>query len=275
MIPARLVLAIHLMTVPVASGAWAQALTGMTGQDADVPLEVEADEGIEWQQDGKVFIARGNARASKGDLTVRAKVLKAFYENTETGQTRITQLRAEEDVEISSPGETAYGGMGYYDVAQSVMVLTGGRVRLETKTDLITADQQLEYWDTKHMAVARGNAVAVREDRRLRGDVLVAHLRQSADGKSAVHRVDAYGNIHVVTKEDVITADRGVYQVATGIVELTGKVTLTRGKNQLDGCGATVNLKTGVSRLGSCEKQGGRVRGLLTPDKNLTGEARE
>ncbi|WP_148560992.1 LptA/OstA family protein [Magnetospira sp. QH-2] len=247
----------------------------MTGTDNDTPLEVEADDGIEWQQDGKVFIARGNAKATRGTLTVSAKTLKAFYEDAEGGQTKITQLRAEEDVKIASPGEAAYGQLGYYDVTQSVMVLTGGRVRLETKEDRITADQQIEYWDVKRMAVARGNALAVRGDRRLRGDVLVAHMRETGDSKSAVHRVDAYGNIHVVTKEDVITAERGVYEVATGIVELIGKVTLTRGPNQLNGCGATVNLKTGVSRLGSCVeagKKGGRVRGLLTPDKDLTGE---
>ena len=39
---------------------------------SDLPIEVQADEGIEWQQDGQVFLARGNARATRGEVSVHA-----------------------------------------------------------------------------------------------------------------------------------------------------------------------------------------------------------
>lgn len=265
----RLVLGVVLVgAFPLTAAA--QSFSGLAGDSSESPLEVEADEGIEWRQDGQVFIARGNAQATRGRLTVRADVLKAYYRRTETGQTQVTQLNAEGNVEIASPHEKAVGKLGVYDVGKGVVVLSGGRVRLTTRTDLVTADRQLEYWESKRMAVARGNANAVRGERRLRADVLVAHLTDT-EGQSRVHRVDAYDNIYIVTDQDTVTASRGAYDVETGLVTLTGKVTLARGQNQLSGCGAVVNLKTGISTLKSCPDAGrkGRVKGLLAPDRQI------
>ena len=45
---------------------------------------------------------------------------------------------------------------------------------------------------------------------------------------------------------------------------LCGNVRITRGKNQLNGACAEINLKTGNSRLIG---DGRRVKGLITPDK--------
>ena len=43
------------------------------------PLNIEADNGIEWQQNNRLYIARGNARATRGQATVFADTLMAFY----------------------------------------------------------------------------------------------------------------------------------------------------------------------------------------------------
>ncbi len=261
--------AVLLLALLLAAPAAAQALRGFGGDGDGRPLEVEADQGIEWRQDARMFIARGNAVASRGDTSVRADVLRAFYRRTGDGATHIHQINAEGNVRIAAPDGTATGGLGVYYVDRGVMVLSGGTVRLVSKSDTITADRQIEYWETRRMAVARGNATAVRGDRRLRADVLVAHLRGDAD-TARVERVDAYDNIRIATEQDDVTADRGVYQVETGIVTLSGTVTLTRGKSRLTGCGATVNLRTGVSRMRSCADAArtgqGRVRGVLVPE---------
>ena len=260
---AAAILGLAALLLP-ADAVRAQALN-VTGAGDDLPIEVQADEGIEWQQDQQVFLARGNARATRGELTVHSDVLRAFYRKTEAGRTEIFRLEAVGKVRIVSTGETAYGDAAVYDVDKGIMVLSGKGVKLVTAEDTITADQQLEYYDTKQMAVARGNALAVRADRKIRTDVLVAYLRKDATGKTKVSRVDAFDNVHIVTAQDNVWADRGVYNVDSGIATLTGAVKLVRGENTLAGCSAEVNLNTGISKLKSCEGQQRGVSGLLQP----------
>ena len=47
-----------VMAVSASRLAQAQSLNFGSG---DTPIEIDADNGIEWQQDGLVFVARGNA----------------------------------------------------------------------------------------------------------------------------------------------------------------------------------------------------------------------
>ena len=71
--------------------AQAQSLNFGSG---DTPIEIDADNGIEWQQDGLVFVARGNARAIRGDVSVLADELRAYYRQTNDGSTEIWRLDA-------------------------------------------------------------------------------------------------------------------------------------------------------------------------------------
>ena len=51
---------------------------GAPGGD-DGPIRIQADSGIEWQQNQRVYIARGNAVAGRGNNEVRADILIAHY----------------------------------------------------------------------------------------------------------------------------------------------------------------------------------------------------
>jgi lipopolysaccharide export system protein LptA len=51
--------------------------------DNNKPVNIEADNGIEWQQNNKVYIARGNAKATRGDNTVNADTLYAYYRDAQ------------------------------------------------------------------------------------------------------------------------------------------------------------------------------------------------
>lgn len=258
-----------LGSLPIAGPVLAQSLS-VIGGDANTPIEIYAEDGIEWQQEKQLFLARGNARAVRGEVEVRANVLTAYYRETPNGGTDIWRLHADGGVRISSPGEKAYGEKGVYDVDNGILVLSGGRVRLVTKEDEITADRQLEYWEKKQMAVARGNASAVRGDKRLRADVLAAYFRKDKNGRSAIYRVEAFDNVRIKTAKDDARADRAVYNVQSGIVTLAGSVKIIRGRNQLRGCRAEINLNTGISKLFGCGPPGSGgepVRGVIQPVK--------
>ena len=258
-----------LLTMILGShGVYAQSLNIASGGENGGPVEIFADDGIEWQQGESVFIARGNAKAVRETLEVASDVLRAYYRDN-NGTTEIWRLDVEGSVEIRSPTETAYGDLAIYDVINGVLVIRGENVRFVAGPDIITARDQIEYWEIKQIAVARGNAVAIRGDKTLKAEVLVAHFRRGGDGPTDIHRVDAYDNVIIESINETATADRGVYQVGTGMTTLTGSVKIIRGQNTLTGCKAEVNLNTGISNVYACEGQtGDRVQGVLLPEKN-------
>lgn len=237
------------------------------GAGGDLPIDVYAENGIEWQQDNSLFIARGDARAVRGGVEVLGDELRAHYRKGATGQSEIWRLDALGNVRIVSNTETAYGSRAIYNADQQVLVVDGEKPRLESGQDILTATQQLEYWEAKKFAVARGNAVATREKKQVRADVLVAHFTEDGTGKSKVYRIDAYDNVRIRTETETATGDRGVYDVDSGLATLTGNVVMVRDTNTLNGCRAEVNLNTGISKLFACPGQGGsnRVRGTFIP----------
>jgi lipopolysaccharide export system protein LptA len=269
--PVLPLLAAALIALAAGPGpALAQSL-GLGALEGEAPLEVLADDGIEWQRDAKLFIAEGNARAKRGDVTVHARRLVAHYREAADGgsNVEIYRLEASGAVRIVSTKEQAVGESAIYDIDRQVFVLTGGDLSLTTPEARITAQESLEYWTERELAVARGGARAFGEQRLLSADVLTARFeRDSRTGESAIDRIEAFDNVEIRTAEEVVRGDRGVYQLSTRIASLAGSVKITRGQNQLNGDLAEVNLQTGVSRLRAAP--GGkpsRVFGLIRPER--------
>ncbi len=230
-------------------------------------IQIDADEGLEWQRQNQLVIARGNARAIRGDLAVQARELRAMYRDQPDGKTQVYRIVADGSVRIASPGQTAYGQHGTYDVADDHLMLTGGdRVRLETSDSQVTAQRSLEYWPGQNRLVAKGNAIAVQNDKQLHGQTITAYLAKGPDGKSALSTAEAVGDVKVVTAEEVIYSDRGNYDAKTGIATVEGSVKIFRGTDRLDGCRGQIDFNSGVSKLFACdqaETTGGRVRGRI------------
>jgi lipopolysaccharide export system protein LptA len=270
------------LALALASTARAQGIS--LGQRNDVPIEVEADQGIEWLRDQQLYLARGNAKATRGQVTVYGDMLTARYRprastkpaglkqptgdsGTGSGGTEIYQLEAIGNVKITTPTETAWAERAIYDADQAVMVLLGNNLRLETKTDVLTARDSLEYWDKRQLAVARGNAIAAREDRRIRADTLSAQFVDVPGQGQKLQRVDAFGNVEVRTQLETARGEKGVYLAGPEQATLIGNVKITRGNNQLDGEVAEVDMKTGISKLLPGGTGQARVRGLFVPER--------
>jgi lipopolysaccharide export system protein LptA len=254
---------------------------GLTSPDDHRPLDIEAEQGIEWQQNNQVYIARGNARASRGNATVYADTLIAHYRPAPpdrakqaepgalTGSTDIYRVEAEGNVRLTTDTQTVYGDRAVYDLDSATAVVTGKHLKLVTPRDTVTARDSLEWYDNTLIAVARGEAVAVRETKRLAGDVLTAQVVKPADGPSRISRIDAEGHVLVTTINEIARGATGVYNVDTGIATLAGGVTITRGDNELRGQYGVVDLNNNVSRLLSAPPGGAAprapVQGLIIP----------
>ena len=164
------------------------AFSGQTQETAavDDTIEIEAEDGIEWIRDAKTYVARGNARASRGGLEVLADTLTAHYRVQADGDDqKIFRIDADGNVRIVSASERAYGDKAVYHMDEAVVVLLGNGLRLETTDAVITARDSLEYWQIRQLAVARGNAVIKQGEIRLKADVLSAHFATDASGSQS------------------------------------------------------------------------------------------
>ncbi|MEQ8355691.1 MAG: LptA/OstA family protein [Kiloniellaceae bacterium] len=245
------------LTISLAALSAAPAFGQSTAAElrkTDEPLEINAEEGIEWNRNEKTYIARGNARAASGEVEVLADVLTAYYREPaegESGSSEIFLLEATGNVRINSPEGTVFGDKGRYKLEEQVFVMTGSDLRLVSKDDVVTARDSLEYWEGQRKAVARGNAHATHEDKQIKADVLTASFEENAKGELEVNRIDAKGNVEIMTLKEYARGSEGVYYVAKELATLEGDVKITQGENQLDGNYAEVNMATGISSLKS------------------------
>jgi lipopolysaccharide export system protein LptA len=294
-------LCLAVLLVGLSSGSFplaAQGL-GLGAVSEDRPIAISAASGIEWQQDAQVYIARGNAVATRGTTEVSADTLTAHYRPSKGagGDTEIYRLNADGHVTIKGETQTVVGEQAVWDVDRQMGIVTGKALKLTTATDVVTARDSLEWYDQKQIAVARGDAVAIKENvKRIRADVLTSHMTKDKpkpagaalvaspakpatkpgagpgppganDESSRISRVDALGNVLVSTATDIARGDYGVYNADTGIVTLLGNVTITRGDNAIRGQYAVVDLNNNVSRMmptaGKPGAPGPRVEGLF------------
>jgi lipopolysaccharide export system protein LptA len=260
-----------------------------TGNDKD-PMQIEAEQGLEWRQNDKVYIARGNVKVTRGKGTVFADTMIAHYrpstkpsekkapaangktDDDPTAGTEIYNIEADGNVKMVTETDTIYAERVVYDLDAETMVATGKNLKLVTPQETVTARDSFEWYDKDQVAVARGNAVATRDNKVLRADVLVATVSHDQKGGDQLSRLDAQGNVMVTSEDQIGHGDSAVYNSDTGIVTLIGHVRLTRGTDELRGEYAVVDTKKNVSRLlpvppGGTIANGraGRVSGWLVP----------
>lgn len=231
----------------------------------EAPLEISADKGLEWNRAAKTYTARGAAVAKQGDMQVKADVLTASYSGAD--QSAIENLLAEGAVVLSSPPYEAYGARATYDVVAGKAILTGGDLRIVTPGETLTARDSIEFYAADNRLVAKGDARATRGTDRLSAREMTATFTADAAGKRALDQIVATGDVVITTAREEIRGEKGVYNAAQGTAQLTGKVRILQGENWLEGTRATLDLKSGVSKLfgdGNKETQG-RVRGVFYP----------
>jgi len=165
--------------------AGAQLLGGNNPPGAsNLPINVQSDSGIEWQQNAQIYIARGNAVATRGPGEIHADTLIAHYREARGGNgennTEIYRIEAEGNVTIKRENTTVVGDRADYDLDQAVGIVRGKALKMTTTADVITARDVLEWYDTKQIAVARGDAVAVHNGRTMKADILTAYMVKTA-----------------------------------------------------------------------------------------------
>jgi lipopolysaccharide export system protein LptA len=235
--------------------------------DSGKPIEISAENGIEWRKDERLYIARGNALAVQGDSSVKGDILTAYFGLDD----KIARWVAEGHVEVKNGTSTSYGDIANYDATTKVLVLTGKALKTVTEKETVTARDQLEFWREQDAVVAKGDVVIVQSETTIHADEATAYFRREADGKKKMYQMEATGKVRIDKRKQTAFSDKLVYQPNTEIAVLTGNVVMYDGENRYEGGKAELDLKNDVSRLLANGTNDGRVHTVIKP-KNQDAE---
>ncbi len=239
-------------------------------------IDISAEQSLEWYQETQLYVARGKAKAVRGDMVVEADLLTAHQrdakaapgeaktktDKTAQGTGNIDQMTAEGNVHIYDPRQQAFGERAVYDPDQRTFKMTGANLKYLTEKDIVTARDSLEYFEDRNLAVAKGRAIGEHQGSRVEADILSAQFSQTPTGQKEMTQLLANGNVLITTKDGGLSrGDNAVYDVKKNVAVLTKNVRITRGQTQLAGDKAEVDFATGQSRL--INSGSGRVRALL------------
>jgi len=240
-------------------------LTIASAYAQDTPIEISADENLEWRQNEKQYIANGNVEAKQGDTIITADKLIADYKENTEGKTEIWRLTATNSVVLRNVDSTVTGSQAVYLVNSGEATVTGSNLKLTTPEETITARDRLTYNSQTLVAKAVGNALIIQSDKKLSASSITANFIKDRNGKQVLKNATANSNVRITTPDETLTGNNGFFSAQTSIAEVKGNVKIIRGPNTLEGERAEVNLKTNLSKMFSNPKTGGRVKAVFYP----------
>lgn len=133
----------------------------------------------------------------------------------------------------------------------------------------------LDVRDKEKIAIFTGNVHVIQGDTDLRTKKLIVYYEESdgkkgapktaqpgPGGESQIKKLEAIGDVFVTQKDQTAQGDKGVFDMKTNLITLTGLpgklVVVSQGKSVLQGERLVVNRETGMSRM-----EGGRVSGIF------------
>lgn len=144
----------------------------------------------------------------------------------------------------------------------------------------------LEVRDKDKMAVFTGNVVVTQGDTVMKCKELRVYYDQDEakdgtkanskagtmmaakpgpGGRQSIRRLEALGGVVVTTKDQTATGAKGVFEMKTNTVTLSGGVVIAQGNNVLRGERLVVDLTTNFAKV---EAGSGRVQGIFSTNKD-------
>lgn len=233
----------------------------------DEPIEIYADNGIEWHKNQKKYVALGNAEAISGSLSLKSEKIEAYYTETKDSSMDINKVYARKNVIIKDKKMKIVGGeFAQFNVKKDYFKVDGPNLVLTSQKNILKSNKRMEYWRSKGVAVATGSAEAEKENEFIvKADKLVWNLHE-VDKKILVKKIIGFNNVSIRSNNEVAFSDKGIYNNITEVCKLFGNVKLQRGDSFLTGEYAEVDLKSGISKILPAPKKGpneSKVRALI------------
>ncbi len=214
------------------------------------PIEIFAEEGIEWHKNENKYVAIGNAKAVSGSLSLKSDRIEAFYTEKEDSGMNIKEVKAKKNVIVEDKKMRIIGGnYAEYKTIKDYFLIVGKNIILTSEANTLRSKEKLEYWRSKNIAIATGKAEAQKDKEFVvLADKLVWYLKEDKN-KTTVKKILGFKNVSIKTNNEVAFSDKAIYNNETEICKLYGNVKLQRGDSFLLGEYAEVDLKKGISKL--------------------------
>ncbi len=85
---------------------------------------------------------------------------------------------------------------------------------------ILDAENQVEYHQKEQKLVAKGNAVASKDNMLIKAETLIGYY--SPEGKSKISRIEAHGNVFMKSDETEASGNKMIYDINDDTATLTG-----------------------------------------------------
>ena len=238
------------------------------------PVEIYAEQGIEWHKNDNKYLAIGNAIAKSGKMSVNSDRIEAFYEESDNSGMDIKLVKAHRNVIVTDENLKIVGGkLAEYNLRKDYFSIFGKNLILTSQENKLESNNKMEYWRTKGVAIASGKAKAQKGNEfKIEAEKLVWYLNEN-DKKIEVKKIFGFDNVSIYTNNEVAFSDKALYNKENGICKLFGNVKLQKGDSFLTGDYAEVDLNKGISKLLPAPNfdklNENRVRALIDKKQNF------
>ena len=105
--------------------------------NADKPIEIFADDGIEWHKNKKKYVAIGNAKALSGTLSLESDQIEAFYDEKESSKMNIKEVKAQKNVVVKDNKMKITGGnYAEYNISKDYFLIIGKNIILTSESNI-------------------------------------------------------------------------------------------------------------------------------------------
>ncbi len=221
-------------------------------------LEIEASGFLEWNQENKSYIAKGDAIATQGGRTIEADEIIAFYASEENRD--ITRIQAAGSVKFSDVLGSGYSDRLHYEMNTQTVTLNGNENYFESEEFTAQSSNQIQFNELDGILNLQDDAmISISEARKIEAQRLEIELSDEGN----VTTINAEGDVKLTEKAGRIAySGSAFYEAENGNMTLSDSVEILDGNNQLRGDKAIINVETGYSKIlaGSENK---RVTGKL------------
>ena len=116
------------------------------------PIEIFAEEGIEWHKNENKYVAVGNAKAISGSLSLKSERIEAFYTENEDSGMNIKEVKAKKNVIVEDRKMKITGGnYAEYKTLEDYFLIVGKNIILTSEANTLRSKEKIEYWRSKRI----------------------------------------------------------------------------------------------------------------------------
>jgi len=208
-------------------------------------LEIEASDFLEWNQENKSYIAKGDAIVTQGEHTIKADKIIAFYESEENRD--ITRIQAAGSVKFSNVSGSGYSDSLIYEMNTQTVTLNGNENYFESEEFIAQSSNQIQFNEINGILNLQDDAmISISQAKKIEAQWLEIEL--SDDGKLTT--INAEGDVKLTEEAGRIAySSSAFYEAKNGNMTLSDSVEILDGNNQLRGDKAIINMETGYSKI--------------------------